>query len=112
MILECKRCTEEVDVKSKDIADVICDRCSMLAAQGADPTLGQTLAQIKDAKPKKPRAPYGSKKAERLAKAALPKRGKGWHLKGYFEWEGQIYSFGQLVTDPTEIARNKAKYVN
>ena len=48
------------------------------------------------------------RKAERVAaKAAAPKgRGRGWHLKRLFMWEGQAYSFGKPISakEATKLA--------
>jgi hypothetical protein len=32
---------------------------------------------------------------------------RGWHLKGYFEQDGVVYSRGKIIVDPTEINRLK-----
>jgi hypothetical protein len=76
--------------------------------------MNSTKGETADMPARKPRAPYGSKKAAKALKLAKPrdpnKKGRGWHLKGYFEFQGKTYSFGQEINGD-DIARVKAKYV-
>jgi hypothetical protein len=71
---------------------------------------GTCVANLTDA-PAPPRQPVTDEaRAERKAaraerkqqKAVAPKancgRGRGWHLKKLFMWEGQAYSFGKPIT--------------
>lgn len=101
-MLKCSKCGIDC-VVSEGTASVICPLCSM------ESTVGVTA----DMPARKPRAPYGSKKLATALKTPKPrdpnKKGRGWHLKGYFEFQGKTYSFGQEVSGP-DAARLKAKY--
>lgn len=118
-MIPCSKCNTPV-VVSAGISSVICPLCSMAAAENVAPGTHAV----------KPRAAWGSKtrngvrvtataltgsksKFVRPARPTDPnKKGRGWHLKGYFEFQGKTYSFGQEITDAAEIARLKEKYVS
>jgi len=46
------------------------------------------------------------KKAEKLEKMKTRGRGKGWHLKRLFEFDGKFYSFGKEI-DPSSALKIK-----
>jgi hypothetical protein len=82
LILECSECKmHEVEVPA-DIGKVVCAYCvqKMIAP------------------------PAGYKKA----KDETSKKPRGWQLKRYFEFEGNVYSRGKLITDPKVIAELKS----
>lgn len=73
--LGCDKCGDDVLV-GQDVGRVICDWC----VQGMVPAPVLPVAKPKSEKP------------------------RGWHFKKYFEHDGVVYSHGEVVTDPREIA--------
>ena len=82
IMLTCCECEQEDVEVSSDIGKVTCAGCvqKMIAP------------------------PVGYKATEKNA----PKKPRGWHLKLYFEMDGQVYSKGKLVTDKVLIKKLKA----
>jgi hypothetical protein len=83
-----------------DTASILCGRCvARLADAPAQPkpTVNPTEAYAQKQQRKLEREQH--RKQAQVRKAAVVKgRGRGWHLKRVFEWEGQFYSFGELIT--------------
>lgn len=113
MLIPCSKCRIDVLV-DEGIASVLCPLCSMGAASEVTPGTPS----------RKPRAPYGSKTRNgvkidhaaakkgfiRVERPKDPtKKGRGWHLKGFFEFQGKTFSFGQEITGEA-VEAAKAHY--
>jgi hypothetical protein len=105
--LECFFCRKIVQVDAKTGATLCATCVSKLADAPVQPkpTVVVTAAEKK------------ARKEERLAKTAATLaakktatkgKGRGWHLKELFAWEGEFYSFGQKISDAA-VAKLKKK---
>lgn len=82
-VLTCKECHEQTVEVSEDIAAVTCADCvQAMILPPVDPT------QKKSDKP------------------------RGWHFKILYEQDGIVYSRGQVVTDPAQIAELRKQSSN
>lgn len=74
----CSKCGDDVPV-SMDVSSVICDYCVQMMIPA-------------------PELPVTKSKSEKP---------RGWHFKKFFEFEGIVYSFGEVVSDASEITKLK-----
>jgi hypothetical protein len=89
-MIECLFCRTPTRTDNNTSA-LLCGRCVIRLS---DPVSRPSVAPEVVAARKQARA---ERKAER--KATVPSgRGRGWHLKRLFIWEGQAYSFGKPIS--------------
>lgn len=100
-MLACMFCKTETRTDSSTTS-VLCGRCVSRLADAPAPVQPAVAPAVKAAR----KAERAERKQARVAaKAAAPAgRGRGWHLKKLFMWEGQAYSFGKPIT-PKEASR-------
>lgn len=109
--LGCFYCGEDCNV-DKDAKAVLCSNCTNTIHTGrGEPPKEPAKALTSEEKIARKVAREERKKAKANAKPKGPSKGRGWHLKGYFEWEGEVYTFGQKASK-ADAARLKAKYGN
>lgn len=96
----CKECDQdEISyngyVPGKDVASFICSRCTakMVPAPEEKPKVVALTPEEKEAKA----VAKEEKKKAKLEKMKIKGRGKGWHLKRLFEFDGKFYSFGKEI---------------
>lgn len=88
-----------------NVSSVLCGNC---VARLADAPARVAPVVTPEVKAERAQARAERKIAKQAAKAAAPAgRGRGWHLKRLFMWEGQAYSFGKPIT-----AKQASKLVN
>ncbi len=83
---------------------VLCPRCVQHVADPPVQPKPYVAPSVEDKATKK--AEREAKKKAKLEAKKTAKRGKGrgWHLKQLFEFEGQFYSFGKEIGD-AEVAK-------
>jgi len=106
--LECKVCNNLVENVAADIKAVTCSDCvANIVPAPEQPKVIQHLSLDEKKERKAARAVKKAAKLESL-KTAKKGKGKGWHLKKLFDWEGTFYSFGKPVTDAEVAAIRKS----
>lgn len=97
--MECNECGNEEDyIPSKTATGLICSRCVSKMVAPPDPPKSVTKANSASPEEKAAKAAEKEKKkAEKLEKMKTRGRGKGWHLKRLFEYDGKFYSFGKEI---------------
>lgn len=102
--MDCFFCKTDAGKVGTDTKAVLCGAC-VQKLTGAP--------EIKDPTPKLSFAERSAKKAERVArkaerlqklKTAKRGRGRGWHLKKLFEFDGEYFSMGEKIT-PDQAAK-------
>lgn len=82
----------------------LCDKCVHRVADA--PEMPKPVVRTsKEERIAKKEARLAKRKAK-LEKSKTRGKGKGWHLKKLFEFDGQFYSFGKEITD-AEAAKLK-----
>lgn len=97
--MDCFFCHEPAGKVSKDVRAVLCGNCT---ARLANPPENKPAAVKYTAEEKATRkAERAARKVEKLEKmkSAIKGRGRGWHLKKLFAFEGKFYSFGKEISD-------------
>lgn len=92
--LECMFCRAETRC-DMDTASILCGRCVARLADAPAPVKQPVTTEVR-AERKAARAERKQQKA--VAPKASAGRGRGWHLKRLFMWEGQAYSFGKPIS--------------
>ena len=97
--MRCVSCTNDVPNVNKTTKSVTCPRCVQLAT--SPPDLSPVIVRLSYEERKDRKAERAVRKAARIqALLNKPKgRGRGWHLKRTFPWEGKFYSYGEEVTE-------------
>ena len=99
-MLECMFCRTPTRTDA-DTSAILCGGCTARLADPAPtpkPSVNPSEAYAQKQQRKAERVAAKKQAAARKA-AAVKGRGRGWHLKRVFEWEGQFYSFGELITE-------------
>lgn len=93
---------------SKDAKAVLCSRCvqKLVGAPDIAPPQPKLSAEEKQAR-KTARAERKVAKLEKL-KTAKRGRGRGWHLKRLFEFDGEYFSMGKPITAAEAMQLKKA----
>lgn len=111
--MNCFFCRADAGRTSKDAKAVLCARCvqRLVGAPDIKPPVEKLTAEQK-AERKQARAAKKVAKLEKL-KTATRGRGRGWHLKKLFEFEGQYFSMGEAITadQAMKIRKELAKTV-
>ena len=96
----CKRATM-VDAK---VHAVLCPNCVQRTADAPAMPKPTVVVSVEEKAARK--AERAQKKKDKLEakKTATRGKGRGWHLKQLFEFEGQFYSFGKEIGD-AEVAK-------
>lgn len=105
--LDCFFCGKTVTTDSR-VASILCGDC---VAKLSDAPIQPKPTVLVSADEKKARkeARVNKKKAKLEAKKTAKKgRGRGWHLKELFEFDGEFYSFGKLI-DVAAVAKIRRK---
>jgi ribosomal protein L37AE/L43A len=98
-MLDCMFCRTPTKT-DMDTSAILCGNCTARLADPAvrpSPTVNPTEAYAARQERKQQRV-EARKQAQARKSNAVKGRGRGWHLKRVFEWEGQFYSFGELIT--------------
>ena len=102
-IVPCIWCREDVSVDAGTKDSALCGKCT---SRLADPP--QLAAPVKKLTVEEIEAKQAAKAARKTATVKKSTgKGKGWHLKKLFEWEGQFYSFGKPVDTAEAVAIKK-----
>ena len=101
--IDCFFCGKTVTSDSR-VGAVLCGECvAKLSDAPVQPK--PTVVVSADEKKARKEARVEKKKAKLEAKKTAKKgKGRGWHLKQLFEFEGTFYSFGKLIGD-AEVAK-------
>lgn len=110
----------------KEVRCIFCRRSVVIDARNASALCAVCVAKLADAPPppktivvlapEEKEAKKEEKRAKKVAKLEAKKtatrgKGRGWHLKQLFEWEGEFFSFGKPVngTDVAKIRKTMKK---
>jgi len=104
--VNCFFCKTEVKRTNADVRAVLCDRC-VQRCLGA-PEIKEPVKKVTYEEKKVRKAERLARKAGKLEKLKTATRGKGrgWHLKKLFHYEGTFYSFGEVI-DAAQAERLK-----
>lgn len=96
--MECSRCSGWVEQVGDKCVSVICSDCVQqdIPAPSLAPPI-QRLSYEEKKERKEARAARKKAKLEAM-KTKTRGKGKGWHLKKVFAFEGQYFSFGKEIT--------------
>jgi hypothetical protein len=125
-MMSCSRCFNDVEKHGEKLKSILCSDC--VAREAAPPEIHAPIQRLSpDEKKAKKEARLAKRKAKLEAmKTKTRGKGKGWHLKRLFMFEGLYFSFGKEITAveaakimkdakkglPEEpVARVKRKYV-
>lgn len=103
-IVDCFFCHTPTETNA-DTSALLCGRCVSKLTGAPELPKPQLTAEARKVRKMERTARREAKRAAQLANPTRG-RGRGWHLKRVFEWEGQFYSFGQPIT--AEQARELA----
>src|ERR1017187_7788731 len=105
--IECIFCKRPTMVDNK-VHAVLCPRCVQHVVDPPTQPKPYVAPNVEAKEAKK--AERAEKKKAKLEAKKTAKRGKGrgWHLKQLFEWEGQFYSFGKAIDDAAVAKIRKA----
>ena len=105
--LDCIFCKQPVQVDSRTGA-ALCGDCVAKLSDAPIMPKPTVVVSIEDKKARK--AARLAKKAAKLEakKTAKKGRGRGWHLKQLFEFDGEFYSFGKKIDDAAVAKIRKA----
>lgn len=100
--LACMFCRTETRADA-DASAILCGRCVARLADAPAPVKQPVTAEQKQ---ERKVARQERKQQKAVAPKASAGRGRGWHLKRLFMWEGQAYSFGQPISakEATKLA--------
>jgi len=107
----CFFCRNDAGKVGADIKAVLCGDCVQRATGAPDLTPPQPkLSAEEKAARKLARAERKATKLEKL-KSAKRGRGRGWHLKKLFEFEGEYFSMGKSISaaEASKIRKSLAK---
>lgn len=111
--MNCFWCRSHVPQASKGTAAVLCSGCvqRLVGAPDIKPP-AEKLTTEQRAERKAERAAKKVAKLEKL-KTATRGRGRGWHLKKLFEFDGKYYSMGEEITaaEAMKIRKELAKAI-
>lgn len=111
--MHCFWCRNFVPQASKGTAAVLCSHCVQRLAGAPDlkPPAEKLTAEQKAER----KAEKAKKKADKLEamKTAVRGRGRGWHLKRLFEFDGKYYSMGKEISsvEAMKIRKELAKEI-
>lgn len=106
--MNCFFCRADAGRVSKDAKAVLCATCVQKLA-GA-PEIKAPVVKLSAEQKLERKQARAAKKVARLEKlkTAVRGRGRGWHLKKLFEFEGQYFSMGKLITADEAMKIRKA----
>lgn len=95
--MNCFFCRDDVPEASKDVKAVLCSKCTARAC-GA-PEIKPDVPKLSYEEKMARKAEKVERKKAKLEKAKTATRGKGrgWHLKRLFMFDGKAYSFGKEI---------------
>ena len=96
--VDCFFCGKTVATDSR-VGALLCGDCTARLSDA--PIQPKTIVKLDpDEKKARKEARVEKKKAKLEAKKTAKKgKGRGWHLKQLFEFDGEFYSFGKLIND-------------
>ena len=103
---DCAFCRKPMET-DPDTSNILCDTC---VARLCDPPAQPKPTVVVSVEEKKARKEEReAKKKAKLEAKKTAKRGKGrgWHLKQLFEYEGKYYSFGKEITSEAAVKLRK-----
>jgi hypothetical protein len=102
--LDCFWCGKTVMATDARMHAVLCGDCVAKLSDAPIQPKPTVVVSVEEKKARK-EARVEKKKAKLEAKKTAKKgRGRGWHLKQLFEFEGEFYSFGKKIGD-AEVAK-------
>jgi len=108
--LDCIFCKRTVEA-SADAKAILCDHCVQTHGDPPkQPAPYVVLAPEEKAARKQAKKEKKEAKLQKMKKAKSG-RGRGWHLKKLFEWDGQFYSMGKPIDD-AQVAKIRKKLKN
>lgn len=99
--MECFFCRRVVESHGEKVKAVLCSNCVARLSPAPEPVAPIQRLSYEERKAKK--EAKKAKKLEKLEKMKTAKRGKGrgWHLKKVFVFEGNYFSFGEPIDAAT-----------
>lgn len=106
--MNCFFCRNDAGRVSKDAKAVLCATCTQRLV--APPELKSPIAKLSAEDKAARKAEKAAKKVAKLEKlkTATRGRGRGWHLKKLFEFEGEYFSMGKAITADEAMKIRKA----
>lgn len=109
----CFFCRNACPQASKDATAVLCSHCVQKLV--GPPDLKPPAEKLSAEEKAERKAAKEAKKAEKLEKmkTAVRGRGRGWHLKRLFEFDGKYYSMGKEISsvEAMKIRKELAKEI-
>jgi hypothetical protein len=106
--MDCFFCRGDAGRTNKDVKAVLCGTCVQKLVNPPDlKPVPEKLSPEAKAERKQAKAAKRVEKLEKL-KTAARGRGRGWHLKKLFEFEGQYFSMGKAITAAEALKLRKA----
>lgn len=98
-MLDCMFCRTPTRCDAETSA-ILCGGCVAKLTDAPAPVKPSVSPQERYAQKEQRKLERAQRKQEATARKsnAVKGRGRGWHLRKVFEWEGQFYSFGELIT--------------
>lgn len=112
-MIKCFWCRADVPQAAKGTAAALCSGCVQRLCGAPDiKPVAEKLTTEQKAERKQARAVKKVAKLEKL-KSATRGRGRGWHLKKLFEFEGRYFSMGEEITaaEAMKIRKELAKAI-
>ena len=97
-MMSCSRCFNDVERHGEKLKSILCSDC--VAREAAPPEIHAPIQRL-SAEEKKARKEARLEKRKAKLEAMKTKtrgKGKGWHLKRLFMFEGLYFSFGKEIT--------------